>query len=251
MKKFLSISIILVLAAFFIGALAGYSTKVFMEQGGDRFWVESGGALELASGGIQNVTGEINVRSGGVLNLKSGAKLKQESGYIQDSTGKTWVRSGGEINFDSGSIQNVTGQKFIRSGGALELVSGAVVNATGKSSYKTGSEINLESGSVQNVTGTENIRSGGTLDVKSGASLIKDSSTITFRQFRGGIAGSTTEWYVSYPGLDSNDFIVAQMSTYIATPNLVAASPYVDEIHFLFDGNILTDMRINAVILQH
>lgn len=251
MKKFLSISIIVILAAFFIGALAGYSTKVFMEQGGDRFWVESGGAFELASGGVQNVTGEINIRSGGVLNLKSGAKLKQESGYIQDSTGKTWVRSAGEINFESGAILNVTGQDFIRSGGALELASGAVVNATGKSSYKNGSEINLNSGSVQNVTGTENIRSGGILDVKSGASLIKDSSTISFHQFAGGTAGSTDTIYIPFSGLDSNDFVVAQLATFAATPHLVAASPATDEIKFIFDGYITTGMKFNAVVLQH
>jgi hypothetical protein len=96
------------------------TTKNRMEQGGDKWAVGDGGALDVEDGG------ELAIKSGGTLSLESGSILNIENGGALD------VSSGSDLDIESG------GHLDIESGGVLNILPGGrIVGTAAPADYLT------------------------------------------------------------------------------------------------------------------
>lgn len=123
---------------------ATYNTAVYVEQGGAKQVVASGGELEIQSGGTLDMqsgltldlAGEMDVNSGGEIDVESGAGLDIESGGDLDVAGTLDINSGGDADVESG------GNLDINSGGGFSIESGATWDVGGTTITADASEIN-------------------------------------------------------------------------------------------------------------
>lgn len=105
--------------------------------------IETGAFLQLVGtlllSGVQTVTGDINVPSGGEINLQSGGRLDVESG------GLARVQSGGDVDVESGGEVNVKngGRVDVESGGIVHVLSGGDVDLDGDLDVGSTGRVNL------------------------------------------------------------------------------------------------------------
>lgn len=102
------------------------------------------GTLQLS--GVQIVTGEISVPSGGEIDIQTGGRID--------------VESGGAINLASGADLNLA------SGADIVIAAGAFATVTGEISVPSGGEIDIQTG------GRIDVESGGTINLASGGKIL-------------------------------------------------------------------------------
>ncbi len=142
--------------------------------------VRSGGVLNLDSGTI-NFNGETFVGNSGIANLGNGTVFVNNNievksgGYfnVEDATvtvtGNADFTSNGNLSIDNGTI-NITGNANLSSGGSFDLNDGNL-NVGGDASFTSGGTVNA---------GNANITLEGDFTVQNGSNFNADSSTVTF-----------------------------------------------------------------------
>jgi len=157
-----------------------YQTKVYLEQGGNRFVVGSGGEITIESGGTLSIpAGAVYVGSGGNMTILSGGQLSVAT------AGSMTIGSGGLMTVASGGAWSVAtaGSAAVGSGGLFHILSG------GAFSIATGGSGVVGSG------GTFTVASGGTLSIAIGGSIVFDSGgTLTMLSGAGMSMESSVNW---------------------------------------------------------
>lgn len=111
------------------------------------------GTLQLS--GVQTVTGDIDVPSGGEINIKTGGRID--------------VESGGDVNLASGADLNLAlGADLVVADGATIDLAGTE-NVTGEIEVLSGGEIDIHNG------GRIDVESGGTVNLLSGGKILGSS----------------------------------------------------------------------------
>ncbi len=91
-----------------------------------------GGTVTKVAGSVENISGTVNVLTGGVVDFETGSALN--------------AKSGSTVTMDSGSVGNISGTVNVLTGGVLDM--------------ETGSALNLKAGSTTTVTGALNSPAG-------------------------------------------------------------------------------------------
>lgn len=114
-----------------------FNSNVYLEQGGDKQVIASGGEQEVQSGGM------VTVQSGGSVDLESGADVDVQSGA------SITVASGGVLTVESGASVDV------QAGGLVGTICGAtfVIGAEGSDIINVGIQLTDSQGAALAVAG--------------------------------------------------------------------------------------------------
>ena len=236
------------------------------------FTVNSGGYMDISSGGIANSTtvnsrGSMSIASGGVANsttVNSYGAMYISSGGTANST----TISGGSIVIPPGGVANNT---TVNSSGDMYIYSGGTANST---TVNSNGDIYIISGGVANNTtvnssGRMSIYSGGTaqlikenggyVDVADGANVTFASNTISgvnitrmMTVHSNTVANSTTvnSWgsmYISSGGVANSTTVNSRGNMYISSGG-VANSTTVNSggYMYIYSGGVANSSTVNS-----
>ena len=139
----------------FAGADVRIAADLEVISGGE-INIQNGGALNVLAGGLIDFSGDLHISSGGELVVEPGGLLTLQNGASLDAlgtvdvtgTGSIEVGAGGAININPGGDLNVSSADVTINSGAQILLNGGslIIGATG-AVQANGGDINLASGS--------------------------------------------------------------------------------------------------------
>ena len=143
----------------------------------DNFYVENGtvnvNGSTLVNGtyhgddGTSNFYGEVEVRSGGIMDLNTGTLNFNETVTIGNS---------GYVYFGSGTV-NIMADVNVSSGGYFN-VQNANVSVTGSASFTSNGNMSVDNGSIT-IGGNASLSSGGVIDLNSGSLNVGGDASFT------------------------------------------------------------------------